>query len=217
MTATIPEECRRWDERYAAELLYFGDEHNPYLAASLARCFPVPVTRGRALCLGEGEGRDALYLARAGFAVTAVDGAVGGLEKLSRRAAAASLAIETVHADLASHEPAPGSYDLVAAFYCHLPPAVRAVAHARAARALRPRGVFVIEGFTPRQRELNLLSGGPKDVALLFEPAIIARELADAGLVILEAGEEEIELAAGRHRGRARVARVLARSLKENQ
>ncbi|WNG45758.1 class I SAM-dependent methyltransferase [Archangium minus] len=215
-SSIVSEECQRWDERYATEPLFFGDAPNPYLVATVERWFPAMASRSlSALCLGEGEGRDALFLARRGFTVTAVDGSLKGLEKLSRRAGAEGLAIQVMHADLAHYEPASRAFDLVSSFFCHLPPELRRTVHERAVRALRPGGFFVLEGFTPRQRELGLTSGGPKDVRLLFEPAVLRSELerrpGEDGLELFECEELVEHLDCGRHQGEARVVRLVGR------
>lgn len=219
-------ECRRWDERYASEPLLFGGAPNPYLVEEVQRRFaaaiestPAPGAR-TALCLGEGEGRDALYLARQGFAVTAVDGSIRGLDTLAARARMAGLSIrpiQIVHTDLADYRPPPAAFDLVTSFYCHLPPALRCMVHARAVRALRPGGYFVLEGFTPRQQTLGLPGDGPQDIRLLLEPMELHRELTAVqlphgmSLRIQHIQEVTTELACGRYCGQACIVRLLGR------
>jgi hypothetical protein len=143
--------------------------------------------------------------------VTAVDGSIKGMEKLCQRAAASGLSIQAVCADLAHYAPEEAAHELVTSFFCHLPPELRRTVHARAARALRPGGCFVLEGFTPRQRELGLTSGGPRDVGVLFEPEVLRAEFTGAGLEVVECVELAAQLDCGRHRGEARVVRLLAR------
>ena len=161
------EECLEWDRRYAGEELFFGESSNGYLRARVAALFPPRTRTGAdrkaALCLGEGEGRDAVFLAERGFAVTAVDGSIRGLAKLERRAAAAELEVTVVRADLADYLPPRRRFDLVTSFYCHLPPDLRRRAHARAAASLVPGGYLLLEGYTPRQLVEGLQSGGPRD------------------------------------------------------
>jgi tellurite methyltransferase len=95
---------------------------------------------GTALDLACGAGRNALYLAKRGWRVTAVDGAPAAIEILRARAAERNLLVETMVADLESPEfsiPA-GAWDLIAVCYYlqrDLFPAIR--------RALRPRGVVL--------------------------------------------------------------------------
>ena len=56
-----------WDERYSVDEYVYGPEPNGFLASMTAR-----LKKGRVLCLAEGEGRNAVHLAREGFTVTAV-------------------------------------------------------------------------------------------------------------------------------------------------
>lgn len=57
-----------WDERYRGEDFVYGTEPNGFLRAASSQ-----LTRGRVLCLAEGEGRNAAFLAEQGHRVTAVD------------------------------------------------------------------------------------------------------------------------------------------------
>lgn len=85
-----------WDERYGAAGYAYGTEPNGFLAAK-ADLLPT----GRLLCIGEGEGRNAVWLAGKGQEVTAVDASAVGLNKAQRLAAERGVRIATVHADLA--------------------------------------------------------------------------------------------------------------------
>ncbi len=53
-----------WDQRYAAEHYVYGTEPNAFLAEVADILTP-----GSALCLAEGEGRNAVFLAGLGLAV----------------------------------------------------------------------------------------------------------------------------------------------------
>src|SRR5215212_10270654 len=96
------------DRRYAAAERVFSDEPNPLVAEALGDLPP-----GRALDLAAGEGRHALWLARGGWRVTAVDFSRVGLVKGRRRSEAEGLAIEWVLEDAYRCEPPPASFDLV--------------------------------------------------------------------------------------------------------
>jgi SAM-dependent methyltransferase len=190
----------QWDERFAAEHYVYGTRPNAWLAAQAGRIAP----GGRVLCLGEGEGRNAVWLAERGFAVTAVDGSAVGLEKARRLAAQRGVVIATEVADLADHRLEPASADAVVLIFLHLPPALRAAVHARAAAALRPGGLLVLEAFTPAQ--LPLQSGGPKQADLLYTAALLRQDLPGLAWAPLE--EVETVLDEGPlHQGRAAVVR----------
>ena len=198
----------QWDERFGTADFVYGTAPNQWLATNAARIAP----RGRVLSLGEGEGRNAVWLADQGFSVVAVDSSSVGLEKARRLAACHKVTISTTLADLAEYAPEPGKYDAVNLIYMHLPPATRAKVHALAQSALKPGGVVIIEAFTPRQ--LPRTSGGPKKPDMLFEPAMLR---ADFPAIVWDSLEElEIDLTEGTlHQGRAAVVRGFGR-LPEN-
>jgi len=191
-----------WDERFSEPGYAYGTEPNGFLASVADRIPP-----GRVLSLAEGEGRNAVFLAGLGYEVTAVDASKVGLAKAERLAAERGVAITTVHADLADFEIEPGTWQGIVSIFCHLPPIVRASLHERCLRGLVPGGVFVLEGFTPRQ--LELATGGPKSIELLMDLPTLRREL--PGLRFEIARETERPAAEGQyHRGTVAVVQVFA-------
>lgn len=75
MTGTSP--AGRWDQRYGTEDYWYGTQANEFLKEHVGALPP----RGRVLCLAEGEGRNAVFLAAQGFEVVAVDASAVGLAK----------------------------------------------------------------------------------------------------------------------------------------
>ena len=95
--------------------------------------------------------------------------------------------------------------------FLHLPPALRAVVHSRAAAALAPGGVVILEAFTPGQ--LALTSGGPKQADMLYDPATIRADFPDVEWEVLE--EVQADLDEGPlHQGRAALLRGLGRKVR---
>jgi SAM-dependent methyltransferase len=191
-----------WNERFSEPGYAYGTEPNEFLVSVAGR-----IPRGRVLCLAEGEGRNAVYLAGLGYDVTAVDASTVGLEKAEALARERGHTIETVIADLANFPIEPTRWQGIVSVFCHLPPVVRAALHERCLRGLAPGGVFILEGFAQRQLELG--TGGPRSPELLMELEIIRQEL--PGLRFEIAREVERELAEGKfHNGTAAVVQVLA-------
>ncbi|HEY7722109.1 MAG TPA: class I SAM-dependent methyltransferase [Pedococcus sp.] len=150
---------RLWDERYAAQDRVWSAGPNREVERIVA-----PWPPGRALDLGAGEGRHAIWLAQAGWTVTAVDfssvGVARGAEEARRQGLEA--AIEWVVEDVTLWEPPPGTfYDLVLVAYLHLPEEVLS----RATRWLAPEGAIVVVGHA--LRNLTEGVGGPQDPAIL--------------------------------------------------
>jgi SAM-dependent methyltransferase len=174
-----------WDDRYRGETYAYGVEPNDFLRASAARIPP-----GRVLCLAEGEGRNAVFLASRGYAVTAVDLSSEGLRKAERLARDRGLAIDIVQADLGDYEPEAGAYAGVVSIFAHLPRAARNRLNARIPTALAAGGVLVLETYRPEQ--LAFATGGPRDAALLPTLAELRLELAPLDLVVAEDVERDI-------------------------
>ena len=168
-----------WDERYGQEEYAYGREPNDFVREQAHR-----IPKGRVLCLGEGEGRNAVYLASLGHDVTAVDFSEKGLAKGAALARERGVKVSFVHADLAHYEIEPGAYAGIVATFAHLPPDLRARVHAQAARGLAPGGCFVLEAYTPAQ--LAYGKGGPRDVKLLMTLEDLKRELSPLRLEIAQ-------------------------------
>lgn len=192
-----------WDQRYATEDFVYGTTPNGFLV-SVSDQIPA----GKILCLAEGEGRNAVYLAQRGAQVLAVDGSAVGLAKARQLAAANHVHIETAVVDLAHYTIAPDSWDAIVSIFAHLPLALRQELHRQAVAGLRPGGVFVLEAYTPAQ--LALKTGGPPQLDLLMTLSALRQEL--AGLEFVHACELEREVVEGKlHTGRGAVVQILAR------
>lgn len=160
-----------WDDRYAAPEYRDGTRPNDFLRH--ARMF-LPAS-GKVLCVGEGEGRNAVWLASEGFDVTAVDLSSVGLAKAQLLAAAAGVKIDTIHADLADFDLGKEKWDVIVSIWCHLPSHVRQSLHARVVAGLAPGGSVVLEAYTPGQ--IHRTSGGPKQADMLMTARGLAKEL----------------------------------------
>ena len=146
-----------WDERYAATGRVWSAEPNAEVERIVGDWEP-----GRALDLGAGEGRHAVWLAAKRWRVTAVDFSAVGLAKGEKEAAARGLRVDWVVADVRSWQPpASTAYDLVLVAYLHLPEDVLT----RATAWLAPGGALVVVGHA--LRNLTEGVGGPQDPALL--------------------------------------------------
>ncbi len=191
-----------WNERYSTEEFVYGAEPNDFLV-SVATEIPAG---SRILCLAEGEGRNAVYLARLGHEVLAVDQSAVGLEKAQRLAKEKGVEIETVVADLAEFTIKPESWDAIISIFFHIPPALRSRLHADVVAGLKPGGVFILEAYTPEQLELK--TGGPPVAELMMCYKDLEPEL--AGLSFTHAIELRRNIVEGRlHNGRGSVVQIV--------
>jgi SAM-dependent methyltransferase len=167
-----------WDQRYSGPDLVWGAGPNRFVAEELAALTP-----GRAIDLGTGEGRNAIWLAERGWRVTAVDFSAAGLARAARLAAERGVSVDWVQADLLDYQPAPGGYDLVLIAYLQLPSASLARVFRAAAAAVAPGGTLLVIGHD--RDNIARGHGGPQDPDRLYTPTMVAAEL--GGLTIRRA------------------------------
>ncbi|MEU6717052.1 class I SAM-dependent methyltransferase [Nonomuraea sp. NPDC046802] len=139
--AMVDVDAERFWERHYRTRRTWGTRVNPLLAEIAA-----PLRSGTALDLGCGAGGDAIWLARQGWHVTAVDISTTAVERVRERARDLGVAdqVATEQHDLARSFPS-GEFDLVCALYFHTPfPLLRSRVLRTAARALRPDGLLLI-------------------------------------------------------------------------
>lgn len=192
-----------WNERYAETFAAYGTEPNDFL-----REIADQIPAGPVLCLAEGEGRNAVFLAARGHAVTAVDLSEVGLANATKLATERGVEITTVVADLTDYDPGEARWAAIVSIWAHVPPDVRVRLHAACVRALRPGGALVLEAYTPRQLE-RPGRGGPAQAELLMTADALRREL--AGLRFERCAEVEREVSEGRyHEGPSTTVQVLA-------
>ncbi len=159
-----------WDERYAGPELMWGAGPNRFVTEEVT-----PLQARRALDLGTGEGRNAIWLAGRGWQVTAVDFSAVGLARAARLAAERGVRVEWVQADLLDYQPEPGAYDLVLIAYIHLAPASLTSVFRAAVAALAPGGTLLAIGHD--RDNITRGYGGPQDPDLLYTPESVTAEL----------------------------------------
>ncbi|HQC76961.1 MAG TPA: class I SAM-dependent methyltransferase [Mycobacterium sp.] len=192
-----------WDERYQGEDFAYGTAPNDFLRSQVEH-----LPAGRVLCLAEGEGRNAVFLAEQGFTVTAVDLSPVGLAKAERLATQRGVRIETVVADLAAFHIDPKSWDGIVSIFAHTPPPVRLHVHRQVAGGLKTGGVFLLESYRPEQ--LQYKTGGPPVVEMMMDLSGLRAEL--AGLDFEYAEETVRDIQEGTlHHGQGAVVQLRAR------
>ena len=193
-----------WNARYAETPGMFGAAPNVFLVEQVRRLRPGM----RGLALGDGEGRNGVWLAEQGLAVTALDWSATGMARAAALAAERGVAIDRVVADATAWDWPEAAFDLVAWVFVHLPPTDRTAVAAGVRRALKPGGWLVLECFSPAQEGRR--SGGPRQADLLFTRAVVEAEFPGfevhallEGAVLLDEGPK--------HQGLAEVVRAVLR------
>ncbi len=194
----------QWDARYNSTEYVFGKEPNDFLKAQVAQ---IPAG-GRVLCLGEGEGRNAVFLAKQGFRVVAVDLSQVGLNKTQELSRENGVTVETICADLSDFEIGAETWDAIVSIWCHLPSDLRKRVHAASHRGLQVGGVFILEAYRPEQIALN--TGGPKNLDMLYSLNDLKTDLHAMNLLHANTLERDVQEGEG-HSGHSAVVQIVAR------
>jgi SAM-dependent methyltransferase len=176
-----------WNQRYSEEGFAYGTEANDFLKNHFHYIKP----GGKILCIAEGEGRNALFLAANGYQVTAVDMSEVGIMKAQSEAQRRGLQLNTIVANLEDFDFGESTWDGIVSIFGHLPPAIRKRVHKKLVNGLTPGGLFLFEAYTPKQ--LALGTGGPKDISLMIDHGIIEDELSDLKAEIFQEINREIK------------------------
>jgi 2-polyprenyl-3-methyl-5-hydroxy-6-metoxy-1,4-benzoquinol methylase len=191
-----------WNLRYSENGFAYGTEANDFLRT---QTFP---EGAKILCLAEGEGRNAVYLAEQGYEVTAIDMAYEGIEKTRDLAQMKNISVKTICANLAEYEIAAEHWDGIVIIFGHFPEVVRKCVHQSLYKALKKGGKVVIEAYSKDQ--LKFKTGGPMDANLLYSVEELQEDFKEFGDVEIIQLEREIH--EGRyHNGMSSVLQLVAR------
>lgn len=157
----------QWHKRFLTEEYMYGKEPNLFVT-EMVRKLPAG---GKILCIAEGEGRNAVYLAKKGFSVTAWDYAQSGLDKTEKLAKEQGVSVETALCDLADVLWVPNQWDAIVHIYGHVPEAVLKRTLQGVDKALKVGGYYVSELYTKEQLQYG--TGGPPVAELLVDPKML--------------------------------------------
>jgi SAM-dependent methyltransferase len=178
-----------WDARYSErDGARWSGRPNGRLVAEVG-----DVTPGRALDVGCGEGADAIWLARGGWTVTAIDVSEVALRRARAAADLAGAAVEWICGDALQMGFPAGSFDLVSMQYPALPKAAGEAAVRALLDTVRPGGLLlaVYHDLDDEHRE-HMKSGGV-DPADYFEAERLRQLLGDDFTVELNVVEPRID------------------------
>lgn len=197
-------ELQRWEERYAAEGYLFGEAPNAFLARQAHLLRPGM----RALSIGDGDGRNGVWLAEQGLDVRTVEFSPTAVAKAERLAGERGVTVHAECADIFAWTWPRNALDLVVAIFVQFaPPDERAWMFARMKEALKPGGLLLLEGYGPKQ--LQYATGGPRVLSQLYTTELLREAFGD--MASLDIQEYEAELAEGdRHIGMSALIDLVA-------
>jgi len=193
-----------WDAKYHRTDYFYGVRPNAFLVDQDYRLDP----GSRILCIGDGEGRNGVWLAEQGHNVTSVDVSPRALQKCAELAMQRGVFLRTECADLRVWDWPTERFDAVVAIYLHLLPEYRQPVHRSAFGALKQGGHFLLEAFNKSQ--LGNTSGGPKNIDLLYMAEELKSDFPGSDILIAQDLDVDLDEGPG-HTGQAAVTRLLAR------
>lgn len=194
-----------WNDRFSGDTYVYGVEPNRFIEEAADTWLSAS---REVLALGAGEGRNAVYLARQGHTVTAVDYSAEGLRKTRRLADEADVHLDTIQADVRDWAPE-RTWDAIVVTFLHFPAPERAQLYRVIRRLLPPDGILLAEWFRPEQRTQGYTSGGPPDADMMVTPDELREHFPADGIEHLE--EVEPVLEEGMHQGPAATVRFVWR------
>lgn len=184
-----------WNSRYSTDEYIFGTEPNRWLHQH-ADVLPA---QGRVLCVADGEGRNSVWLASRGLEVDAFDVSAIGIEKARRLAIQKGVSVHYTLADCDGFAWPAQTYDAVVAIFVQFAdPAMRARLFNNMMTSLKPGGLVLLQGYTPKQLEYR--TGGPPEVSHLYTPEMLSESFAALRISELHAYEEVMQ-EGSRHQG----------------
>ncbi len=196
-----------WNTAYGDATYRYGTAPNAFLADQAPR---VIAPGSRVLVIGDGEGRNGVWLAEQGHHVLTCDLSEAGPAKARALAAERGVAIEARTGAFPNAVADEAPFDAIVLTYIHLLPTVRTVVHEAVVEALAPGGVVILEAFRPAQRALGRTSGGPPDPAMMFTEDQLAQDFASLQTLHRSSPSETLSEGHG-HAGLAELVRWVAR------
>ena len=194
-----------WNERFNQEEFIFGKEPNEFLVEKALKYLK---PRDKVLCIADGEGRNGVWLAKQGMQVVGFDASDIALAKAKKFAADNQVQVEYSFSDTDSYSWGNSVYDAVVGIFIQFAdPAMRERIFQKTYESLKPGGIFMLQGYTPKQLEYK--TGGPSLIEYLYTEGLI-RDLA-RDFHILELYSYEKELSEGpRHTGMSAILGLVA-------
>ena len=194
-----------WNARFAGDDYLFGEEPNAFVQREAPR---LP-RDSSVLCVADGEGRNSVWLAQQGYAVTAFDFAPNAVAKAKRLATARSVAVDHRTGDVYAWPWSEAQYDaVVVVFIQFVPPEKRGAVFAGLRAAVKPGGLLLLEGYRPEQVDYG--TGGPPRREHMYTREWLAEEFRDWDVLVLDAYDAEVREGRG-HSGMSALVDLVAR------
>jgi len=206
---SFTEQTKFWNERFNKEEFIFGKEPNEYLVEQTNQHLKPGAT---VLCIADGEGRNGVWLAKQGMRVDAFDVSDIAIVKAKQFAKDNSVEVSYTLCDTDGWNWQANSYDaIIAIFIQFADPAMRERIFKQAYLALKPGGILILQGYTPKQLEYK--TGGPSALEHLYTEELISKLACEFQILDLTCYEKELSEGA-RHSGMSALLGLVAQKPK---
>jgi 2-polyprenyl-3-methyl-5-hydroxy-6-metoxy-1,4-benzoquinol methylase len=206
MTSAFSDGANFWNKRFDTPDYIFGKAPNEYLQEQAQRY----LKPGNAvLCVADGEGRNSVWLAKQGMQVDAFDLSEVALKKAIALSKEDMAHVQFTLASSDSWNWQPNHYDAVVGIFIQFAdPVMRTRLFAQMASTLRPGGLLIIQGYTPKQLEFK--TGGPSILEHLYTEDMIRNLISDLEPIDLCLYEKELS-EGPKHTGMSALLGLVAR------
>ena len=190
---SVAQEMKRWNDRFSADGFVFGKEVNQYLKDAALLHIP---KNSRVLCVADGEGRNSVWLAKNNDVVDAFDISEVGINKAKKFAQENSVNVHYELNDLDHFQWPENSYDAIACIFIQFaPPEMRQRAFEHMIKSLKPGGILIVQGYTPKQLEYK--TGGPSIESHLYTENLLKDSFKSLQILDLKTYEAQLNEGAG--------------------
>lgn len=172
-----------WNDSFSDKDFVYGEKENAFIH-DISSIIP---DHSKVGCFAEGEGRNAVYLAKQGHDVTSYDQSTTGLEKTKTLASQNYVDVKTVEIDLTNEKVKPNQFDAAIMVFGHVPKKAQPFLMESMIDSVKLGGHVIFEVYSTDQ--LNYRTGGPPALEMLYNPADILKWIKDYKCIHFYYGE----------------------------
>ncbi|PID57967.1 MAG: SAM-dependent methyltransferase [Ignavibacteriae bacterium] len=181
----------KWNNKFADKNYLFGKEPNPFFKEEIDKIN----NKGKALFIGEGEGRNSVYAAKLGWNVDAIDFSSKGKEKAERLAKEKNVKMNYLIKDAFTYNYPKNYYDCIALIYFHVEEEKREKFYKKVLGALKSNGTII--NLVYDKENLSVGSSGPDNLQMLYTLSDLVETFID--LEFLTFGKNKIKRKNDKH------------------
>jgi len=174
-----------WNERFGAEHYVYGEEPNEFIHSQAYRLKNLE----KIAAFAEGEGRNAVFLARQSHEVTAYDYAENGLRKTEALADRYGVKVKTEQKDLINDEVPAAQFDAAIMVFGHFEKKDQKTVFNKLLSSVKEGGILMMEVYSEDQ--VRYKTGGPKTVEMLYHPRDVLKWTEGYNILHFFYGEKE--------------------------